>query len=123
VTKSRRDKTANGTERHSSKCDASHNFGDAHISAPEAERLGLYPDWPTWPLGTELEGTWEWLLQQVHAGVFPDLPCGWSELGSPGREAIFWLDTAARTRHLVIGYGQRILTAEADEHEPRGRLH
>ena len=126
MTKSRRNKTMNsagGKGGSGNDCDASRNFADARISAPEAERLGLYPDWPKWPLGADLEGTWEWLFQQVEAGVFPDLPCGWSEQVSSGREAIFWLDTAARTRHFVIGYGRRVLTAEAAEHVPRGRLH
>jgi hypothetical protein len=126
VTKTRRGKTvssAAGNGGAGNDCDACRNFADARISALEAERLGLYPDWPTWPLGVDVEGTWEWLFQQVEAGVFPDLPCGWSEQVSPGRAVIFWLDTAARTRHFVIGYGRRVLTAEAPEHEPRGRLH
>lgn len=126
MTKTRRSKTGSDPTQN-------FGFGDrvAHsdsrigkrISAPEAERLGLYPDWPTWPLGGDVEGTWEWLFQQVEAGVFPDLPCRWSEQVGPGRAVIFWLDTAARTRHFVIGYGRRILTAEATVHTPRCYLH
>jgi hypothetical protein len=96
---------------------------DAQISALEAERQGLYPDWPNWPLGADLEGTWEWLFEQVEAGAFPDLPCNWTEQVSPGRAVIFWLDTEARTRHFVIGYGRRVLTAEAAGGDLRSRLH
>ncbi|MEQ1615462.1 MAG: hypothetical protein ABL904_22140 [Hyphomicrobiaceae bacterium] len=131
MTKSRRTKTAGGSGNRTGLDDIFDASASAHsdcagtvrISAPEAERLGLYPDWPTWPLGAALEADWEWLLQQVAAGCFPDLPCCWSEQISPGRAAIFWLDASARTRHLVVGYGHRVLTAQATSREPRQHLH
>jgi hypothetical protein len=94
----------------------------ALISAPEAERQGLYPDWPTWPLGTAVAGSWEWLFDQVEAGALPDVPCRWSDRVDPGRAAIYWLDADARTRHLVLGYGQRILTSHAEVREVRCRM-
>lgn len=100
-----------------------HPTSATHISAPEAERLGLYPDWPTWPLGRDLVGTWEWLLQQVEAGYLPDVPCRWSENVSAERAAIYWLDTAARTRHLVVGYGHLVLTCPAPNVQTRSRMH
>lgn len=83
------------------------------ISAPEAERLGLYPDWSTWPLGANIRGDWDWLFAQVQAGWLPDLPCHWSEHVGDDRTAIYWLDPDARTRHYVVGYGRFILTSPA----------
>lgn len=97
-------------------------FDDHRISAPEAERLGLYPDWPTWPLGANLTGTWEWLLRQVEAGTFPDLPCRWSDQAEAERAVVYWLDVRARTRHVVTGYGDFVLTQPAVR-EARNRLH
>lgn len=83
--------------------------------------MGLYPDWPTWPIGDALAGDWQWLLQQVEAGALPDLPCSWSREITPGRCAIYWLDTAHRTRHIVIGYGTCVLTRPIAMKRPRGR--
>ena len=94
----------------------------ARISAPAAEQLGLYPDWPTWPLGVALTGTWEWLLEQVEAGAMPDLPCRWSKSVTPGRSAVYWLDTEARTRHVVVGYGDLLLTSATGANDPRSRM-
>ena len=93
------------------------------ISAPEAERLGLYPDWSTWPLGANVLGSWEWLFAQVQAGSLPDLPCHWSEQIAEDRTAIYWLDPQARTRHFVVGYGRLILTSPAATIEAVQRLH
>lgn len=95
----------------------------SRISAPEAERLGLYPDWPTWPLGVNVRGDWQWLFAQVQAGFLPDLPCHWSEHLGDDRTAIYWLDPHARTRHFVVGYGRFILTSPALVAEPAHRLH
>jgi hypothetical protein len=91
----------------------------ANISAPQAERLRLHPDWPTWPMGATVRASWEWLFIQVEKGTLPDVPCSWCDTITPGRSAIYWLDTKARTRHLIVDNGSRILTSPSSR--PRAR--
>ena len=95
----------------------------ANISAPQAERLGLHSDWPTWPLGAAVTASWQWLWFQVEAGALPDVPCRWCETLIPERIIIFWLDTRTRTRHLVVDKGARILTTQSPRPELRQRMH
>ena len=92
------------------------------ICALEADRRGIYQDWPIWPLGDPIVGSWEWLFDRVTEGVLPDVPCRWSEYVCEGRSAIYWLDPEARTRHMVVGYGSRILTARLTVHQSRNRM-
>ncbi len=92
------------------------------MCALEADRRGIYPDWPIWPLGNPIEGSWAWLLDRVTEGVLPDVPCRWCEQVYEGRSAIYWLDPEARTRHIIVGYGSRILTASLTVHQSRNRL-
>jgi hypothetical protein len=112
------------SDRHPSQVNADRQLTNgASISALQAERLGIYPDWPAWPLGASVTASWSWLLLQVEAGLLPDLPCRWCETVDPERSIIYWLDTRTRTRHLVIDHGARILTRPSPKRQPRRRLH
>ena len=93
------------------------------ICALEADRRGIHADWPMWPLGRPIAGSWEWLFERVGEGVLPDVPCQWCDFVGKGRSVIYWLDTRARTRHIIVGYGARILTVPADALPERGSMH
>jgi hypothetical protein len=93
------------------------------ICAVLADLRGDHADWPTWRMGRPLQGSWEWLFERVTDGSLPDIPCRWCDVVGPDRSVIYWLDTRRRTRHLIVGYGCRILTGPADFHEPRRRMH
>lgn len=100
-------------------------LGLDRISATEADRQGIHADWPTWPVGKALAGDWQWLVHQVMQGRHPDVPCCWTDdydLG-PERVVLYWLDIVARTRHVVVGYGNRILTTPLNSIPARRRAY
>jgi hypothetical protein len=92
------------------------------MSALEADRRGMHGDWPLWALGPEMHADWNWLLARVEDGTMPDLPCRWADAADADRSVIYWLEPNARTRHLVVGYGARILTGPAPKRDTRARM-
>lgn len=106
---------------HKNRAGARKSIGTS-ICALEADRRGIHADWPMWPLGNPIVGTWEWLFDRVDEGVLPDVPCRWCEFVDKGRSVIYWLDTGAKTRHIIVGYGARILTVPADLRLTRNRM-
>jgi hypothetical protein len=96
---------------------------ETSICALEADRRGIHSDWPMWPLGSPIEGTWEWLFDRVGEGVLPDVPCQWCEFVGKERSVIYWLNTRKRTRHIIVGYGARILTVPADLQPQSNSMH